>query len=156
MAHRRKFLTGVVTVSTVAFAGCSSVPLIGGGGPEAAVEQYRTASIEGDATTINEVIYENGELPQADEDHLEPVDIEVLEYDITEVSGSEFESQTGEDHNEEAAENAVSETGGSEYAIVRWTEDFVDEEGEEHSFDQYYLLHEINDEWVIIDMIHNA
>jgi hypothetical protein len=116
--------------------------------PEAAVEQYRTASIEGNAEAFNELLFEGGGIPQAGSD-FESVDIEVIESDINEVSVSEYESQTGQTFDEESIQNELSQAGGIDYAIVRWNEKFVSPEGEEDSFDQYFTLYKIDGEWLM-------
>jgi len=82
MQFRRKFLATVSSVTTVAVAGCSEADLgdIGGDDTsseaepgddesdadeltdaEAAVDQYRTAVVAGDADERNEVVSEDGD-----------------------------------------------------------------------------------------------
>jgi|GEM_PF-6881426 hypothetical protein len=66
MKSRRQFLIGVTTAGTIAIAGCSGGG--GGGGPEGAAEQYITASKNGDAEAINEVLHpESDRYPRSEE-----------------------------------------------------------------------------------------
>jgi hypothetical protein len=115
-------------------------------GPEAAVEQLRTGLISGDADLINEVSYTGGENSEVD-DTIEPSNIETIEYEVTEVSPADYESQTRNDFAEQKIE--LTETGGDDFAIIKWSEEYI-RESEKRSFEQYYLLHKINQEWLIV------
>lgn len=136
---------GIIAVIGV---GVAIFPAIGGSSPETAVEQFRTASDAGDAEAYNEVLFEGGGIEPAASD-FESADIETIEYSINEVSVSEFESQTGRTFDEESAQNELSQAGGSDYAIVKWNEEYVGPEGTERSLDQYFTLYKIDGEWLV-------
>jgi halocyanin-like protein len=124
-------------------------------GPEAAVEQLRTGFIYGDADLINKVRYTDGEEFTNVNDAIEPAEIESIEYEVTELSPADYESQTGNDFAERKIE--LTETGGDNFAIVKWSEEFIDGSIEsERYIERYYLLHQINQEWLIVNNIGTA
>jgi len=126
MTNRRKFIASVGVAGTVAIAGCSNVPLIGGGGPEGAVEQYFTAANEGNAEKANEVLHPESSIYPVDEATLESnQDTELVSVEeISTAELAETDSLYGSGSKEElerAKENIKSETGADEVAFVMIT-----------------------------------
>ena len=144
MVSRRQFITGCVTASTVAIAGCSSTPQTGGG-PEAAVEQYFTAAQNGDIESANEVLHsESGQYP-VDEGYLEGGDDFTLN-SVNQVSPREIVEQQIEQNDrsgnnltdeeieeavegyEKLAEETIDEVGADDHAHIRMS---FEQDGEE-------------------------
>ena len=157
----------VLGVTTVVGGGWLATQMSGGNtedvggeqtGPEAAVEQHRTGLTEGDAEVANEVIYRSGDISLRE--NIEPVESEVQNYEINEVSLEEYASQTGQRVSEsqvtEFIDNSLSDTGGSEFTVVRWKETLVSEQGDEYSFERYYIIHNIDGKWLLVDILQEG
>lgn len=143
MVCRRQFLTGVATASTVAVAGCSSVPFIGGG-PEGAAEQFFTAAQNGDVEAANGVVHPESSSYPVEESDLEDADVtvteitqlstrELVEREIERFSGStddvtEEEIEAEVERREDRSEATVEEIGADDYAWLLVT---FEEGGEE-------------------------
>jgi len=176
MQFRRKFLATVGSATTVAVAGCSEADLddIGGDAAsseeetaddesdadeltdaEAAVDQYRTAVIAGDADEHNGVVSEDGEIRHVEEDQLEEFDGDVEWYELREITTDEYQNETEDEFDQEQADTTLADTGGEEYTIVEWTEEYIFN-AVRHDYETYILLHEIDGAWLLIEFIDDS
>jgi hypothetical protein len=127
-------MAGVATGGTVAVAGCSGIPLIGGS-PEAAVEQYFTAARNADVESANEVLHpESSQYPleQGDLENVGDLTVndvnqvsarEIVEWEVEQYDGSgnepseeEIEQQVGD--YEERSEEIANELGVDDHTWV--------------------------------------
>lgn len=148
MVNRRQFLTGAATAGTVAIAGCSSAPLIGDGGPEDAVEQFFTATRNGDVEAANEVLHPESRYYPAEEDDLvdgndstvtdtnQVSTRELAEWEIERFSGSvdeasEEEIEENTEGLQQLAEEQADGAGADDFAWVLVT---IERDGEEQDF----------------------
>lgn len=162
MVNRRQFLTGAATVGTVAIAGCSSAPSIGGGGPEDAVEQFFTAAQNADVEAANEVLHpespsypvEDGDLEGGNEftvtDTTQVSTREIAEWEIERFSGSvdeasEEEIEEGTERFQQRAEQQADEAGADDFAWVLVTAEM---DGEEQ--DQPVLAVQDDGDWYVL------
>ena len=133
MQDRRRFLTGIATVTTIAIAGCSSEP-VPGDGPEAAVEQYFTAVENDDEEAANEVLHPESNQYPVEEGEFE-TDEEISLNDANQISTKEYvewqteqsggsggvtdeEIQEGVETIEQEVEKELDEIEADDYALV--------------------------------------
>jgi len=145
MASRRQFITGVFTASTVAIAGCSSVPLIGGGGPEKAVEQLFTAAKEGNVETA---VHPSSSARSIDGDSFDDLELvnteEVSGAELAESDSGYYQGATQSDFENTIIPDIKTETGASEVAFVMAT---IEQDGE--TIERPFVTVKYEGEWFV-------
>lgn len=167
MANRRQFITGFATASTVAIAGCSSsepaseedesesaseedgseaeseIETESGEqtGPEAVVEQYREGTIEADSEKINNTLHPDSDELDSITGYTEPFDGEVLNYEINEISISDYEIAG------DVSKEDLDEIWGDDYAVVERNETYYQESTGENSVELHYVVVKHENRW---------
>lgn len=119
MKNRRTFLAGIGTVGTVSIAGCSSsIPIIGGGGPEEAVKQYVAAQKDGNVEKANEVVYTGGRRLREDDLQSEGELLSTREMSSAELAEEGIFGIESEEGVREIKNDIKSETDADEVAFV--------------------------------------
>jgi hypothetical protein len=145
MVTRRKFIASAGTIGTVAIAGCSSVPLIGGGGPEKAVEQLFTAAKEGNVETA---VHPPSSAQPLDEDSFTNLKLvsteEVSGAELAESDSGFYQGATESDFRNTIIPDIKTETGASEVAFVMAT---IEQDGE--TIERPFVTVKYEGEWFV-------
>lgn len=154
MERRRQFLVGVATAGVITIAGCSRSSSKSEVGPEKVVEQYITATQNGNTEAVNELLHpESSFYPR---ENVSAPDEEVTLNEVNQVSVRELTEQEfpGLDDEEEIQQRAnllereldalENKTGVDESATVRVSWEQAGEERE-----QGYVVLQDDGEWYV-------
>ena len=142
---------------------------------ERVFEQFRKEKTETDVDGMNQYIYDDGDFPlrtkegkpgiNGDTYTVRDLELNVYETKIDELTLAEYERKENVKITVPEMEQKLSETGGTDYALISWYEryEIIDADpqfenpdevlGYERTFNRYYMLHKIDGEWLIVNRL---